>query len=232
MSPPAPVWPRCRAVADRGLLVEFGDTTSRARHDQVRRLDAALAAEPFVGFTEAVPATVSLLVGFDPLATDHAAVLQAVTRLLRHSNTDLPAGRRHRVEVCYDADLAPDLAAVAAATGLSAEAVIAQHLGGDYRVMMFGFAPGYAYLDGVPAPLQRPRKPSPVRAVAAGSVLIAGPQCLVSTLRMPTGWWVIGRSPTRILLPDADPPVRFAVGDHIRFHRLARDRFERLVQGV
>ena len=97
------------------------------------------------------------------------------------------------------ADLAPDLGAVANATGLTEEAVINAHLAGDYKVLMYGFAPGYAYLAGVAKAIQVPRKQSAVRDVPAGSVIIAGPQALVTTIIMPTGWSIIGRS------PDADP---------------------------
>ena len=111
-------------------------------------------------------------------------------------------------------------------TGLSAEAVIAAHVSGDYRVFMYGFAPGYAYLAGVPERIRLPRKATPVRAVAAGSVLIAGPQCLVSTLTMPTGWGIIGRSPTPILTGDEMRPFLFDPGDRVVFNRIDRAEFE------
>jgi inhibitor of KinA len=86
---------------------------------------------------------------------------------------------------------------------------------------MYGFAPGYAYLTGVPDAIRRPRKAAPVRAVPAGSVIIAGGQCLVTTLTMPTGWWVIGRSPTRILTGEVQRPFLFDVGDRVRFRRIS-----------
>jgi len=93
-------------------------------------------------------------------------------------------------------------------------------LQGDYHVRMYGFAPGYAYMAGVPIEIQVPRKPSAVRDIPAGSVLIAGPQCLVTTLIMPTGWSIIGRSPTRILTLDESAPFLFGVGDKVRFKRI------------
>ena len=91
---------------------------------------------------------------------------------------------------------------------------------------MYGFAPGYAYLAGVPGAIHMPRKLAALRGVAAGSVLIAGPQCLVSTITMPTGWWVIGRSPTRILTGDPARPFLFDVGDFVRFRRITRAEYE------
>ncbi|MBE7418756.1 MAG: allophanate hydrolase subunit 1 [Ideonella sp.] len=213
-------WPRFTPVAEHALLVSFGDAIDDASGAAVLALDRALAAAPPHGMTECVPAMVNLLVGFDPLRTDHDAVRAHVQQLLGRDAGTPAAGQLREVEVCYEGALAPDLAAVARAKGLSADAVIEQHLRGDYRVRMYGFAPGYAYLSGVPAAIQLPRKAAPLRDIAAGSVLIAGPQCLVTTLVMPTGWSIIGRSPTRILRPDADAPFLFDVGDRVRFTRI------------
>ena len=57
------------------------------------------------------------------------------------------------------------------------------------------------------------------------SVIVAGPQCLVTTVRMPTGWWIIGRSPDRILTGDAARPFLFDVGDRVVFRRIGRAEF-------
>ena len=221
-APPTPDHPRIAPVADGGLLVEFGEAISDDAHHAVLALDQALARDPPSGIGEAVPAYASLLVTFDPVVTDHPAVEQALRRLLtRRAETPHPPAL-HEVAVCYDDDLAPDLAEVARQTGFDPTAVIAAHLAGDYRVYMYGFAPGYAYLAGVPPALRLDRKPAAVRGVAAGSVLIAGPQCIISTLTMPSGWWIIGRSPTAILLPDPARPFLFDVGDRVQFRRIGR----------
>lgn len=220
-------FPRFRAVADHALLVEFSEVFSDSAHRSVLRLDRALAAHPFTGFAESVPAYVSLLVDFDPLVTDHRLAEAALRALLAAEHGDPVEGRLHEVLVCYDGDLARDLDQVAVLTGQTGEAVIATHLAGDYRVAMYGFAPGYAYLSGVPAEIHLPRKTAAVRGVAAGSVIVAGAQCLVTTLTMPTGWWVLGRSPAKVLTGDADRPFLFDVGDAVRFRRISRAEFDR-----
>lgn len=212
-------------VAEHGLLVEFGETVDHAVNDQVLALDAAIAASPFDGFLEAVPAYASLLIRFDPLMADHRLV-EVHARGLLGGRAAARAETLREVPVCYDSDLAPDLAAVAEAAGLTEEEVVNAHLAGRYDVFMYGFAPGYAYLAGVPERLRLPRKPSPVRGVAAGSVLIAGPQCLVTTLIMPTGWWVIGRSPARILTGSEERPFLFDVGDKVAFRRIDRAAYD------
>ncbi|MEN9409385.1 MAG: hypothetical protein RL216_1359 [Pseudomonadota bacterium] len=218
-------------VADRALLVEFGDAVDEAVHDRVRALDSALRAAAVPGVLEIVPAMVNLLIVFDPVATDHAAVSHSVRPLLDGlSHTGNPVAL-HEIPVCYDGDYGRDLAAVSAQTGLDAEAVIAAHLAGDYSVYMYGFAPGYAYLSGVPEAIRLPRKSSPVRAIPAGSVIIAGGQCLVTTLTMPTGWWVIGRTSARVLTEDPARPFLFDVGDRVRFRRVAAEALDAMAGG-
>ena len=218
-------YPCFRPLGDHALVVDFADSFSDAAHGRVMQLDAALTALPFTGFCEAVPAFVSLSVVFDPVLCDHAVAEAQVRLMLQRPDTDHPTPRRHNVPICYDDEFGPDLAEVSRRTGLAPDAVIQAHLSGEYRVYMYGFAPGYAYLGGVPMALRLDRKLTPVRDVPAGSVIIAGPQCLITTLTMPTGWWIIGKSPLRILTGDSAHPFLFATGDQIRFRRISRAEF-------
>lgn len=219
-------FPKLRFIAEHSVLVEFGDRIDAEVHERVVSLDQSLAEYPFPGLLETVPAFASLLVHFDPIVTDHEAVAVAVHACRNRMSRGMKPPMLREVAVCYDGDFAPDLSEVSVSTAMSEEDVINVHLSGDYRVYMYGFAPGYAYLAGVPNSLRLPRKLSPVRDVPAGSVLIASQQCLVSTLTMPTGWWIIGRSPTPILTQDPDCPFLFDVGDHVKFHRISRQQFE------
>ncbi len=220
-----------KPVADSGLLVVFADALSDAAHEAVLALDRTLSADMPNGVTELVPALVNLMVIFDPIQTDHVAVQRAVEERLGNLLHKSAAAESHTVDVCYETPFAPDLDSAAQATGLSQEAVINAHLGGDYRVLMFGFAPGYGYLGGVADAIQVPRKTAAVPNVPAGSVMIAGPQCLITTLKMPTGWTVIGRSPTPVLTQNETAPILFKVGDNVRFNRISAAEYDRLARG-
>lgn len=217
-----------KAIADHALLVIFAEDINDEAHAAVIALDNAIASDLPVGVIETVPALVNLLVSFDPIKTDHSAVEDHLRGCLEGLEIRDIAGVQRRVQVCYEAPFAPDLDAVASATGLSHDAVIAAHLACDLRVLMYGFSPGYAYLSGVSEKIQLPRKPAPVRDVPAGSVIIAGPQCLITTLTMPTGWSIIGRSPTPIFTGDPDHPFLFDVGDRVTFERIDLKTFENL----
>lgn len=221
------IFPHFSPAGSHSLLVEFGDAICNETHERVVSLDKALSAAAIFGFCEAVPAYTSLLVKFDPLLTDHDTIGNEVKKLIQSSPPSTAPKETRIVEVCYDAEFAPDLSAVAMKAGLSLDEVIAAHSSAEYHVFMYGFAPGYAYLAGVPEQIRISRKQSAIRDIPAGSVLIAGPQCLVTTMTMPTGWWIIGRSPTRILDKDGDRPFLFDVGDSVVFRRISRSDFEK-----
>jgi inhibitor of KinA len=212
-------------VADHALLVEFGDEIDDHTLARIQSLDAALGASPPEGLVEVVPALTHLLVVFDPLVTDHRAIADAVTDRIEHRATTAP-GTHHVVDICFDAPHAPNLAAAAEQLGIDPDEVARQHLSAVYRVGMYGFAPGYAYLYGAPPAIRLPRNPTPGPPVPAGSVIITGQQCLVIPVAMSTGWFAIGRSPVQVLRDDPARPFLFDVGDTVSFRRIAAHELE------
>lgn len=207
-------FPLIKPVGAGALLIELGDRIDAQINARVIALDRALTAAAPKGLAETVPAYASLLLTFDPLITDGTALAAEVLHLAQTQPAKTASEREHIVPVCYDG---PDLDAAAKSAGLTVEQTIAAHLSGDYRCYMYGFAPGYAYLGGVPEALRLPRKASAERGHPVGSIIVAGAQCLITTLPMPTGWWVIGRTSFRVLDPLGERPFRFEPGDRVRF---------------
>ena len=132
-------------------------------------LDAAVRAAKIPGVGETVPAFASLLVRYDPLATDYDAVAGAVDALAQCLPPPKPdAGRLVTIPVCYGGDFGPDLAFVAKHAGLTEAEVIRRHTGRDYRIYMLGFLPGFPYLGGLDPGLFTPRLQNPRTAIPAG----------------------------------------------------------------
>ncbi|MBY4892665.1 allophanate hydrolase subunit 1 [Rhodobacteraceae bacterium N5(2021)] len=211
--------PSFKPVGDTGLLVTLSDVADEAANTHVIALDHALAAAEVNGVKECIPALVNLLVHFDPLITDHASVEAAVRALFPLPDITASDTTTHIIPVCYDAELCPDLLATAEATGLPPEQVIAAHASARLRVSMYGFAPGYAYLSGLPPEIHVPRKKTALRDVPKGSILIAGAQSILTPLTMPTGWNIIGRSPAEVI---SGSRFLFDVGDTVTFTRIPR----------
>ena len=64
------------------MVVEFGDRIDRVLNDRVLRLSAAVRAANLPGVVETVPTFRSLMVHYDPLATDNASLIAAIENLL------------------------------------------------------------------------------------------------------------------------------------------------------
>lgn len=212
-------------AGDAALLVTLGEqidpAVNRRVHALARRLTPAvrgLAEWPLPGAGESVPGYAALLVHYDPLVCEYAAVRAWVEdELAQVSEAELPEPRRVEVPVQYGGDHGPDLADVARHTGLSEAEVVRIHCARDYPVFMLGFMPGFPYLGGMDAAIACPRLPAPRQRVPAGSVGIAGQQTGIYPLESPGGWRIIGRTPLRLFDWQNDPPARLSPGDLVRF---------------
>jgi KipI family sensor histidine kinase inhibitor len=91
------------------------------------------------------------------------------------------------------------------------------HAAATYQVYFLGFAPGFAYLGGLPAALHTPRLCTPRPLVPAGSVGIAGRQTGVYPLATPGGWRLIGRTSLVLFAPQRTPMSLLQPGDEVRF---------------
>ena len=122
------------------------------------------------------------------------------------------------LEVRYDG---PDLAGVAAHTGLTTDEVVAAHTGTRWRVGFVGFAPGFAYLVGGDRRLEVPRRPSPRTVVPPGSVGLASTFSAVYPRESPGGWQLIGRTDAVLWDADRDPPALLQPGSWVQFVAVA-----------
>ncbi|MGI8522007.1 MAG: 5-oxoprolinase subunit B family protein [Nocardioides sp.] len=118
------------------------------------------------------------------------------------------------VPVTYDG---PDLAFVAQAWGCS-EDEVADRLEALELVSAFcGFAPGFAYLSGLPDQMTVPRLDRPRTRVPAGSVALADTWCGVYPVASPGGWRLIGRTDLAVWDATRRDPALLAPGVRVRF---------------
>ncbi|MGC5332319.1 5-oxoprolinase subunit B family protein [Micromonospora sp. DT62] len=117
------------------------------------------------------------------------------------------------VPVTYDGE---DLPLVAEHWGVDVPAVVDRLRRTPFRVAFCGFAPGFAYLTGLPAELAVPRLPTPRSRVPAGSVALAGPYAGIYPAASPGGWLLVGRTAMALFDVHADPPARLTPGTRVR----------------
>ena len=212
------------------LVVEFGATIDPVLNDRVLALDAALSARRLDGIIETVPTYRSLMIHFEPRLWSHEALVGVLQSLESAPPAARLAPRHWVVPACYEPPCAEDLGDVAQALSLSPQRVAALHAGAGYRVYMYGFAPGYVFLGGLPAELAISRRASPRQPIPSGALLIAGGQALIASVSMPTGWYDIGRTPAKTFDSKRDPPCLLRAGDHVRFEPVDFASFERLAR--
>ncbi|MEV0425008.1 allophanate hydrolase subunit 1 [Micromonospora sp. NPDC050495] len=109
-----------------------------------------------------------------------------------------------------------DLPVVATHWGVEVPAVVDRLRRTEFRVAFCGFAPGFAYLTGLPAELAVPRLATPRSRVPAGSVALAGPYAGIYPAASPGGWLLVGRTDLVLFDPHADPPARLTPGTRVR----------------
>jgi hypothetical protein len=109
-----------------------------------------------------------------------------------------------------------DLNDVAAASGLTADALVARHAGRDYRVYMLDFSrlclPGHARRGDLCRQARDAAREGARRAVG-----VAGRQTGIYPRESPGGWALLGRSPLPMFDASKRVPSRFAPGDRVRF---------------
>lgn len=221
--------PRVLPFGDAAVLVELDTVATAANARRSRALAHAVASlrsagSPGEALGLPVPAAASVLVPFDPLTTDAAAVTALLAPLLTAHEPgadavylDAKVGAEHVIRVRYGGDGGPDLAAVAAETGLEPDDVIALHAGTLYEVLFIGFAPGFAYLGELPGGLVVPRLATPRVRVPAGSIAIAGAMTAVYPHASSGGWRLLGTTDARLFDQASEPPSRLRPGDRVRF---------------
>jgi KipI family sensor histidine kinase inhibitor len=218
--------PRFLDAGEAALVVEFGDVVDPTMHDRVLGLDAALLALRAPGVVETVPTYRSLMIHYDPLVVTREELVRLVALL----PTTAPPRTESlwTIPCCYEGALGEELGEIAARLGLSPERVVSLHAGACYRVYMYGFAPGFCYLGGLPPELSLSRRPVPRPPHPPNVVLVAGGLCLIATISMPTGWWIIGTTPERMFSPQRAQPFLMEVGDSARFEPIDRPAYDAL----
>jgi len=212
---------RARPLGDSAVTISFGAERSEELLRRVHGAAHSLRAANISHVQDVVPAYLALTVFYDSLRTSYHEIAEQLLdtcRRARDHDATTPTAREHRIPVTYDG---PDLEAVASATGLAAEEVIARHSGKAYKVDLLGFVPGFAYLSELDSSLQLPRRAQPRPRVTAGSVAIAGAQTAVYPLDTPGGWHLLGSTTTAMFDPTRDPPALLSPGDIVRFERVS-----------
>jgi KipI family sensor histidine kinase inhibitor len=165
-----------------------------------------------VGVVDVVPSARTVLV----VTGDEGSLATAVAAFgqVQLDRTDSEPNRHVDIDVDYDG---PDLADVALTAGMTVDELVGRHTAATFRVAFCGFAPGFAYLTGLPPELHLPRRPTPRTRVPAGSVAIASEYAAVYPTESPGGWHLLGSTRVELFDVAREPPALLTPGTTVRF---------------
>ncbi|RZV37022.1 MAG: 5-oxoprolinase subunit PxpB [Chromatiales bacterium] len=210
------------------VLTRCGDDLFCVAVDTPQDAQSLAAALREAGnWLEVVPGIASVVVRFDAIAQDGEEAGQKIAAVIESGidGRDMP-GELLEIPVVYGGEYGPDLEPLAEATGLSADELIARHTRDEYSVDMVGFTPGFAFVGGLDACFQVPRRAEPRQRVAAGSVGVADGRTGLYAMASPGGWNIIGRTPFKLFDPDIADPFALKAGMRVRFKAVDAGEFD------
>jgi len=219
---------------DTALLVDF-----RAYPEplsQIHQLSELLSSLSPAWLLDLIPGIDSLLIVLkfssynyrDTRSLAKIEIEALLKQLLSETRRETKSEVIHRIRVCYDPELAPDLLASAEKCKLTVRELINRHKNCEIKVDILGFMPGFSYCSGLDPSLKLPRLESPRTAVPGGSVAIAGLQTAIYPQPTPGGWNIIGRSPDVLFDPSKSRPSLLMAGERVEFIEIDLPEFRKI----
>ncbi|MDP3890690.1 allophanate hydrolase subunit 1 [Nocardioides sp.] len=194
---------RSRPAGARAVLIDVEDAETALSL-------ASWARAVGVPATDIVPAASSVLFA----GVDDPTALPGLLESWDPTERATPVAARIEVPVRYDG---PDLDAVARHWQMTTAETVAIHTAGEYVVAFCGFAPGFAYLTGLPDNLGVPRLDTPRSRVEAGAVGLAGTFTGVYPRSSPGGWRILGHTDLVLWDQSRPEPALLVPGTRVRF---------------
>jgi KipI family sensor histidine kinase inhibitor len=196
---------RVRPVGRSALLISCADGAEAEawRAELWRRRDAGE-----LDVVEIVPGERTVLL--DGVALDTAARIERWKPAAAAAMSVTPL---LEIPTTFDGD---DLADVAALWKVSTAAAVERLTGIGFTVAFCGFAPGFAYMRGLPEEWAVPRLAAPRPRVPAGSVALAGGYAGIYPTASPGGWRLVGRTSANLFDVRRVQPALLSPGTRVR----------------
>lgn len=199
---------RVRAVGANALFVECADSARLEawRAEIWRRREAG-----DIDAVDIVPGAATILLDGVPPGT---------AQLLRSWPDPAPADSNSdsdsdtvEIPAVFDGE---DLPFIAEHWGVDVPVVVERLTAAALRVGFCGFAPGFAYMVGLPQEWAVPRLAAPRSRVPAGALALAGGYAGIYPTASPGGWRLVGRTELVLFDVHRDPPALLAPGTRVR----------------
>lgn len=150
----------------------------------------------------------------------------SLQELSRIEQEDKHKSQRFILPVLFDESA--DKESIEEATGKSFKEVIHSLCEMQFPLAMYGFLPGFLYLNIADKAFHIPRKTVPNKYIEAGSLALGGPYLGLYALDSPGGWHLIGKTPLNIFEQSETPPIPLTPGDTIQLKAINKPEFTAL----
>ncbi|UAA37280.1 5-oxoprolinase subunit PxpB [Paraneptunicella aestuarii] len=222
---------KVRANADNAFTIYIGDSNSEQTLFQVMSLAALLRG--CEDFYDVVPANNNITVFYDPIFIGYKQAKSRLESLLTNEawlQECINDRNIVSVPVFYGGELALDLVSLSKELKLELDEIIEIHSRVIYQVTAVGFAPGFAYMDGVSERIRLPRKTTPRTFVPKGALAIAEGQTAIYPTDSPGGWHIIGHCPIPMFDLSSPDISRLSVGDRVKFQSVSQQEYQSLLK--
>ncbi|MFT6386665.1 MAG: KipI family sensor histidine kinase inhibitor [Cellvibrionaceae bacterium] len=216
------------SLSENTILVLFEQKIAHDIFNQVK--EGAYKVESLLSdyIIDIIPSYASIHINFNLTKLTHTqfkTLLESVLNTNSVSTAALDSEKIITIPVYYGPEVALDIELIAARASLSIDAVIDIHSSTIYDVYAIGFAPGFAYLGNVDKRIAIPRKETPRKKIAKGSLGIADQQAAVYPAESPGGWQIIGKTPVVLIDYSSERLTQFEVGNKVKFLPVDREAF-------
>lgn len=98
----------------------------------------------------------------------------------------------------------------------------------EFSLVMFGFLPGFLYLNGLPKKLHCKRKATPTKNIAPNTLAIGAQYLGLYSIPSPAGWNIIGNTAFNVNNIPNLPPNLLNIGDKIKLKRIDESEFREI----
>jgi KipI family sensor histidine kinase inhibitor len=215
-------------VSENTLVILFDQVIESENFTVIKYLVSQIKENMDDVVIDIIPSYASIHITFDLLKISGLDFKRRLHNLTSSCNPE-DVNDEHKtviqIPVYYGHEVALDLAFIADKAKLSVDDVVKMHSDKIYDVYAIGFAPGFAYLGNVDSRISTPRKETPRKKVARGSLGIADQQTAIYPSESPGGWQIIGKTPIQLIDYSSQNLTQFSAGDKVKFNPISQTEY-------
>ncbi len=201
-------------IGESLLILRDFECSAAMIADSIRR-------EEIKGVIDVIPSYRSVGVIVDAINVEE--IIEILQIVCKKNNYFQQKERIIHLEICFELGL--DFVEALRVFNMEKEDFIERFQSITFECYAIGFSPGFPYLGYLPNELsQLERRATPRSSVPSGSVGISGRQVGIYPQETPGGWWLIGRSPHKLMTLEP-PTCEINVGDKVIFEAISEIEF-------